>query len=100
MFTEMFPPLCQRLKIQVRKSVNKKNVSKSEKMLHNLDFLHQVVGLPGKMRVLLLLLLLFSFQVWDEGSVNDVAIGTHYLDLRRISNEQDGDKGEERWSEG
>ncbi|XP_037543053.1 fer-1-like protein 6 [Nematolebias whitei] len=46
-FTEMFPPLCQRLKI----------------------------------------------QVWDEGSVNDVAIGTHYLDLRRISNEQDGDKG-------
>ncbi|XP_014864338.1 PREDICTED: fer-1-like protein 6 isoform X2 [Poecilia mexicana] len=46
-FTEMFPPLCQRLKI----------------------------------------------QVWDEGSMNDVAIGTHYFDLRRISNEQDGDKG-------
>ncbi|KAJ8004431.1 hypothetical protein DPEC_G00135640 [Dallia pectoralis] len=46
-FTEMFPPLCQRLKI----------------------------------------------QVWDEGSMNDVAIGTHYIDLRRISNEQDGDKG-------
>lgn len=76
-------------------------------MLPNLDFLHQVgivnnnwssVGLPGKIRFLLLLL--FSLQVWDEGSVNDVAIGTHYLDLRRISNEQDGDKGEERWSEG
>ncbi|KAJ3592748.1 hypothetical protein NHX12_007875 [Muraenolepis orangiensis] len=32
--------------------------------------------------------------VWDEGSMNDVAIGTHYFDLRRISNEQDGDKGE------
>lgn len=46
-FTEMFPPLCQRLKI----------------------------------------------QVWDEGSMNDVAIGTHYIDLRRISNKQDGDKG-------
>ncbi|XP_061697140.1 fer-1-like protein 6 [Syngnathoides biaculeatus] len=46
-FTEMFPPLCQRMKI----------------------------------------------QVWDEGSVSDVAIGTHYLDLRRISNEQDGDRG-------
>ncbi|XP_028250241.1 fer-1-like protein 6 [Parambassis ranga] len=46
-FTEMFPPLCQRMKI----------------------------------------------QVWDEGSMSDVAIGTHYFDLRRISNEQDGDKG-------
>ncbi|XP_028992475.1 fer-1-like protein 6 [Betta splendens] len=46
-FTEMFPPLCQRLKI----------------------------------------------QVWDEGSMNDVAIGTHYFDLKRISNEQDGDRG-------
>ncbi|GAA6219134.1 fer-1-like protein 6 [Lates japonicus] len=46
-FTEMFPPLCQRLKI----------------------------------------------QVWDEGSMNDVAIGTHYFDLRRVSNEQDGDRG-------
>ncbi|XP_010796077.1 fer-1-like protein 6, partial [Notothenia coriiceps] len=45
-FTEMFPPLCQRLKI----------------------------------------------QVWDEGSMSDVAIGTHYFDLRRISNEQDGDR--------
>uniref|UniRef100_A0A7N6BQ01 C2 domain-containing protein n=1 Tax=Anabas testudineus TaxID=64144 RepID=A0A7N6BQ01_ANATE len=43
-FTEMFPPLCQRLKI----------------------------------------------QVWDEGSMSDVAIGTHYFDLKRISNEQDG----------
>uniref|UniRef100_A0A3B4DRY2 Fer-1 like family member 6 n=1 Tax=Pygocentrus nattereri TaxID=42514 RepID=A0A3B4DRY2_PYGNA len=46
-FKEMFPPLCQRLKI----------------------------------------------QVLDEGSMNDVAIGTHYIDLRRISNDQDGDKG-------
>nr|XP_061826902.1 fer-1-like protein 6 isoform X1 [Nerophis lumbriciformis] len=46
-FTEMFPPLCQRMKI----------------------------------------------QVWDEGSVSDVAIATHYFDLRRISNEQDGDRG-------
>lgn len=33
-------------------------------------------------------------QVWDEGSMNDVAIGIHYLDLKRISNEQDGDRGE------
>uniref|UniRef100_A0AAQ4Q0Y1 Fer-1 like family member 6 n=1 Tax=Gasterosteus aculeatus aculeatus TaxID=481459 RepID=A0AAQ4Q0Y1_GASAC len=31
--------------------------------------------------------------VWDEGSMGDVAIGTHYFDLRRISNEQDGDRG-------
>ncbi|XP_061089829.1 fer-1-like protein 6 [Conger conger] len=46
-FKEMFPPLCQRVKI----------------------------------------------QVWDEGSMNDVAIGTHFIDLRRIANEQDGDKG-------
>ncbi|CAK6967621.1 fer-1-like protein 6, partial [Scomber scombrus] len=46
-FTEMFPPLCQRMKI----------------------------------------------QVWDEGSMSDVAIGTHFFDLRRISNEQDGDRG-------
>ncbi|KAL4635807.1 fer-1-like protein 6 [Arapaima gigas] len=46
-FKEMFPPLCQRVKI----------------------------------------------QVWDEGSMNDVALGTHYIDLRRISNEQDGDRG-------
>lgn len=29
--------------------------------------------------------------------MNDVAIGTHYFDLRRISNEQDGDKGEKKW---
>ncbi|XP_069388583.1 fer-1-like protein 6 isoform X2 [Paralichthys olivaceus] len=46
-FTEMFPPLCQRIKI----------------------------------------------QVWDAGSMSDVAIATHYFDLRRISNEQDGDRG-------
>lgn len=45
-FTEMFPPLCKRMKIQVR----------------------------------------------DSDKVNDVAMGTHFLDLRKISN--DGDKGE------
>ncbi|XP_053700525.1 otoferlin-like [Synchiropus splendidus] len=44
-FTEMFPPLCKRMKIQIR----------------------------------------------DSDKVNDVAIGTHFLDLRMISN--DGDKG-------
>lgn len=26
--------------------------------------------------------------------MNDVAIGIHYLDLKRIANEQDGDRGE------
>lgn len=31
--------------------------------------------------------------------MNDVAIGTHYFDLRRISNEQDGDKGKVKWNE-
>lgn len=45
-FTEMFPPLCKRIKIQIR----------------------------------------------DSDKVNDVAIGTHFLDLRKISN--DGDKGD------
>uniref|UniRef100_A0A671Z415 Otoferlin n=1 Tax=Sparus aurata TaxID=8175 RepID=A0A671Z415_SPAAU len=44
-FTEMFPPLCKRMKIQIR----------------------------------------------DSDKVNDVAIGTHFLDLRTLSN--DGDKG-------
>ncbi|GCC25918.1 hypothetical protein chiPu_0004330 [Chiloscyllium punctatum] len=34
-----------------------------------------------------------KIQVWDEGNVNDVAVGTHYIDLKKISNEQDGDKG-------
>ncbi|XP_015214984.2 fer-1-like protein 6 isoform X2 [Lepisosteus oculatus] len=34
-----------------------------------------------------------KIQVWDEGSMNDVAVGTHYIDLKKISNEQDGDKG-------
>lgn len=42
----MFPPLCKRIKIQLR----------------------------------------------DSDKVNDVAIGTHFLDLRKISN--DGDKGD------
>ncbi|NXN99007.1 FR1L6 protein, partial [Rhinopomastus cyanomelas] len=46
-FKEMFPPLCQRVKI----------------------------------------------QVWDEGSMNDVALATHFIDMKKISNEQDGDKG-------
>uniref|UniRef100_A0A8D2IHH3 Fer-1 like family member 6 n=1 Tax=Varanus komodoensis TaxID=61221 RepID=A0A8D2IHH3_VARKO len=32
-------------------------------------------------------------QVWDEGSMNDVALATHFVDLKKISNEQDGDKG-------
>ncbi|XP_074845158.1 otoferlin isoform X6 [Carettochelys insculpta] len=43
--TEMFPPLCKRLKVQIR----------------------------------------------DSDKVNDMAIGTHFIDLRKISNE--GDKG-------
>ncbi|KAI5932249.1 Fer-1-like protein 6 [Manis javanica] len=34
-----------------------------------------------------------KIQVWDEGSMNDVALATHFIDLKRISNEQDGDKG-------
>lgn len=46
-FTELFPPLCKRMKVQIR----------------------------------------------DSDKVNDVAIGTHFIDLRKISN--DGDKG---WS--
>ncbi|XP_059528772.1 fer-1-like protein 6 isoform X2 [Myotis daubentonii] len=34
-----------------------------------------------------------KIQVWDEGSVNDVALATHFIDLKKISNEQEGDKG-------
>nr|XP_033790769.1 fer-1-like protein 6 isoform X2 [Geotrypetes seraphini] len=34
-----------------------------------------------------------KIQVWDEGSMNDVALATHYMDLKKISDEQDGDKG-------
>ncbi|XP_053322427.1 fer-1-like protein 6 [Spea bombifrons] len=34
-----------------------------------------------------------KIQVWDEGSMNDVALATHFIDLRKISDEQDGDKG-------
>lgn len=45
-FTELFPPLCKRVKVQIR----------------------------------------------DSDKVNDVAIGTHFIDLRKISN--DGDKGQ------
>uniref|UniRef100_A0A8C7KDG1 Otoferlin n=1 Tax=Oncorhynchus kisutch TaxID=8019 RepID=A0A8C7KDG1_ONCKI len=44
-FTEMFPPLCKRMKVQIR----------------------------------------------DSDKVNDVALGTHFIDLRKIAN--DGDKG-------
>uniref|UniRef100_A0A1A8GLH4 Otoferlin n=2 Tax=Nothobranchius TaxID=28779 RepID=A0A1A8GLH4_9TELE len=44
-FTELFPPLCKRIRVQIR----------------------------------------------DSDKVNDVAIGTHFIDLRQISN--DGDKG-------
>uniref|UniRef100_A0A9J7ZYJ4 Otoferlin b n=1 Tax=Cyprinus carpio carpio TaxID=630221 RepID=A0A9J7ZYJ4_CYPCA len=44
-FTEQFPPLCRRMKVQIR----------------------------------------------DSDKVNDVAIGTHFIDLRKIAN--DGDKG-------
>uniref|UniRef100_A0A8B9L2A3 Otoferlin b n=1 Tax=Astyanax mexicanus TaxID=7994 RepID=A0A8B9L2A3_ASTMX len=44
-FTEQFPPLCKRMKVQIR----------------------------------------------DSDKVNDVALGTHFIDLRKISN--DGDKG-------
>lgn len=36
-----------------------------------------------------------KIQVWDEGSMNDVALATHMVDLKKISNEQDGDKGKE-----
>lgn len=50
-FTEMFPPLCRRLKVQIR----------------------------------------------DSDKVNDVAIGTHFIDLRKIAN--DGDKGANSLSE-
>lgn len=31
-------------------------------------------------------------QIRDADKVNDVAIGTHFIDLRKISN--DGDKGD------
>ncbi|XP_075070137.1 fer-1-like protein 6 isoform X2 [Mixophyes fleayi] len=34
-----------------------------------------------------------KIQVWDEGSMNDVALATHFIDLKKISDEQDGDKG-------
>lgn len=33
-----------------------------------------------------------KIQIRDADKVNDVAIGTHFIDLRKISN--DGDKGE------
>ncbi|KAM9626808.1 fer-1-like protein 6 [Trichechus inunguis] len=35
-----------------------------------------------------------KIQVWDEGSMNNVMLATHFIDLKKISNEQDGDKGE------
>nr|XP_013005415.1 fer-1-like protein 6 isoform X2 [Cavia porcellus] len=34
-----------------------------------------------------------KIQVWDEGSMNDVVLATHFIDLKTICNEQDGDKG-------
>ncbi|KAM4704919.1 fer-1-like protein 6 [Rhinophrynus dorsalis] len=34
-----------------------------------------------------------KIQVWDEGSMNDVALATHFIDIKKISDEQDGDKG-------
>ncbi|KAM9680284.1 fer-1-like protein 6, partial [Trichechus inunguis] len=34
-----------------------------------------------------------KIQVWDEGSMNNVMLATHFIDLKKISNEQDGDKG-------
>uniref|UniRef100_A0A8C2PH98 C2 domain-containing protein n=1 Tax=Capra hircus TaxID=9925 RepID=A0A8C2PH98_CAPHI len=34
-----------------------------------------------------------KIQVWDEGSMNDIVLATHFIDLKKISNEQDGDKG-------
>ncbi|KAG8515514.1 Fer-1-like protein 6, partial [Galemys pyrenaicus] len=34
-----------------------------------------------------------KIQVWDEGSMNDIILATHFIDLKKISNEQDGDKG-------
>jgi len=34
-----------------------------------------------------------KIRVLDEGSMNDVAIGTHYIDLHTISNDNDGDNG-------
>uniref|UniRef100_A0A8C0DWT4 Fer-1 like family member 6 n=1 Tax=Balaenoptera musculus TaxID=9771 RepID=A0A8C0DWT4_BALMU len=34
-----------------------------------------------------------KIQVWDEGSMNDIVLATHFIDLKQISNEQDGDKG-------
>nr|XP_035132398.2 fer-1-like protein 6 isoform X2 [Callithrix jacchus] len=34
-----------------------------------------------------------KIQVWDEGSMNDIALATHFIDLKKISNEQEGDKG-------
>lgn len=33
-----------------------------------------------------------KIQIRDSDKVNDVAIGTHFLDLRKIAN--DGDKGD------
>ncbi|XP_051998242.1 fer-1-like protein 6 isoform X2 [Xyrauchen texanus] len=34
-----------------------------------------------------------KIRVLDEGSMNDVAIGTHFIDLHTISNDNDGDNG-------
>lgn len=50
-FTELFPPLCKRIKVQIR----------------------------------------------DSDKVNDVAIGTHFIDLRKISNDGDKGRGKQHW---
>lgn len=76
-FTEMFPPLCQRLKIQVTSTPSHHHGRK--------DLFSS--GQP-------FLIISFPPQVCDEGGMGDVTIGTHYFDLRQISNEQDGDRGE------
>nr|XP_010987072.2 fer-1-like protein 6 [Camelus dromedarius] len=34
-----------------------------------------------------------KIQVWDEGSMNDIVLATHFIELKKISNEQDGDRG-------
>ena len=63
-FTEMFPPLCQRMKIQLKES---DTVGTNQPPTSGLKGLH------------------YNCQV------GDTVIGTHYVDLSTISN--DGDKG-------
>lgn len=49
---------------------------------------------PPRQKDLVVFKSFFFPQVCDEGGMGDVTIGTHYFDLRQISNEQDGDRGE------